>query len=121
LIVVALEQLRHIGERSSSHANVDHGSDQHSYHPLKEAVGLDRKAHPVSVRPLNPVRYEDAAAVVRLIGLSCKTAEVVLSDYALRSRTNQLDVHRPAQRPLIPGTKGRSSFVVETDVVSIPA
>jgi hypothetical protein len=56
LIVVAVQQLRHITEGSPSHPDVDHGSDQHPYHALKEAVGLDGKAQTLLAGALRPVR-----------------------------------------------------------------
>jgi hypothetical protein len=118
--MIAVEQVRHIGEWSSSHANVDHGSDQHPYHTLKKAIGLDRKAQPLIAGSLNPIRHVDAATVVRLVGLGRKAAEIVFSGYGLRCCMKQLHVDRPAQRPLIPGTKRGSGLGVEADVVAIP-
>ena len=77
---------------------------------MEEAVGLDVKAHPVSLGTLAPFGEAKGAEIVGLWRpLGGKGAEVVPSGDPIRGVRELLTVERPDQRPLEGPAKGEAA------------
>jgi hypothetical protein len=120
-VIHALEQHLHIVDWSPAEADINQSSYQHPHHMVKKAIGFDVEADAAALGTKLPLGPGYTAAMVGLVSLSGKGAEIVLAHNRTGPSLHDLDIEGAPESPLEATAEGRRGSIIGSDVVAITA